>query len=99
MLERLRSITELLRAALQQKSRSEEGFIREEKVREAVDLLEALERDIMEKELSLAKEVLEEYDSSRKYYYLIGKLYVEVSKEEAKKLIEKELEMFRGGER
>jgi len=100
MLERLKNITELLRSALQQRSRSEEGFIREEKVKEAIDLLEELERDIMEKELSLAKEVLEEYDSDRKYYYLIGKLYVEVSKDEAKRLIERELEIFRkGGER
>ncbi|WP_461832000.1 prefoldin subunit [Aquifex sp.] len=94
MLETFRKITELLKGALQERSRSEEGFIREEKVKEALGLLETLEKDIMEKELKLAKEMLKEFDSSRKFYYLIGKLYVEVSKEEALKLIEKELEFF-----
>ncbi|GAB6066515.1 prefoldin subunit [Aquifex pyrophilus] len=94
MLEVFKKVSELLRGALQERSRSEEGFIREEKVKEALELLEALERDIMEKELKLAKEVLKEFDSNRKFYYLVGKLYVEVSKEEAEKLIEKELELF-----
>ncbi|AAC06922.1 prefoldin subunit [Aquifex aeolicus] len=97
MLERLKAITNLLKGALEQRSRAEEGYIREEKVKEAIELLEALERDIMEKELKLAKEALEKFDSNRKFYYLVGKLYVEVSKEEAQKLIEDELKMF-GGE-
>jgi len=94
MLERLKAITKLLRGALEQKSRVEEGFIKEEKVKEALDLLESLERDIMKKELKLAKEALERFDSNRKFYYLVGKLYVEVSKEEAEKLIEEELKVF-----
>ena len=99
MLERLKEITRLLKGALEQRSRTEEGYIREERVKQAVELIEALERDIMEKELNLAKEVLEKFDDNRKFYYLMGHLYVEVSKEEAKKLIEEELKLFKGGEK
>jgi len=98
MLERLKKITETLKKALEFK-REEEAKLREEKLKEALDLLEALERDIMEKELKLALELLEELGEDRKLYYLVGKLYVEVSKEEAKELIKKELELFGGGDR
>ncbi|NPB06043.1 MAG: hypothetical protein GXO03_00395 [Aquificae bacterium] len=97
MLERLRKVTEVLKKALEFKG-EEKAKLREEKVEEALKLLEELERDIMEKELKLALAVIDELKGERKLYYLLGKLYVEVSKEEAKELIKKELELFKGGE-
>ncbi len=90
MLEKLREAIRSLTGLIERK---DEGREKDEMIR-IRDLLQEIERDVMKKELETALKALEKFDSDRKFFYLIGKLYVEVSKEEARKLIEEELKAF-----
>ncbi len=64
-------------------------------IQEAVNLLKEIERDVLEKELSIALDSLERMDDNRRFFFLLGKLYVEVSREEAKELIRRELQALK----
>ncbi len=89
MFEKLKSVVEKLMGSIESPERK---HIPREEVQDALKLLKEVERDVLEKELKLALESLEELDGHRKFFYLMGKLYVEVSKEEAIELVKKELE-------
>ncbi|NPA32968.1 MAG: hypothetical protein GXO04_05025 [Aquificae bacterium] len=91
MFEKVKKVLSTLRGSLS----GDSPHIPRKEIQSAIDLLEQIERDILEKELEAALEALEQLDENRKFFYLIGKLYVEVTKEEAKRLIELELKKLR----
>ncbi len=92
MFEKLKKVLSTLRGSI---GDPKEEHIPRGRIESAIDLLSEVEREVLEKELTLALQALDKLDENRKFFYLMGKLYVEVSKEEARQLIEEELKTLK----